>query len=455
MSKAFRSNGPDRDALYDLARFASNDNFRSASAAELLIDDSYFRRPVRPEDLALIDFSHPLDRDSLLDLGGLIGHRLLLNAYECRLHRPPTHADPAHRKSAQAFYAAESIAAARAAQPFLENFLFSALWDEAVDGGPARPAAEAIRQFWDDAVRRQATLAAAVDRSPTRTDDEAFVLIQHAALLPSKQWAIRRARGIGLPIDTDLPVPCDPRLPPALSDAAGRRGLQLEPHRYWQFYLSTALGCTNFLYGACWSPARPHAALAALLVCSLHLHAFRQAFQSSLFGHAAAAPSQLDIDAVCRMVAAILERDAAVYGDGVAAEFSQGFAAAARQWTLFDNDLAQQIDWLGALDRSRQTARRLMARVEQDRQSIRLDTFVETLDMCSTTHVHNEHRLVVVESGQMVFWANVGMRLNLPEGDMILVPRSRLHGSSITTETCVYHQPVIPPDWLAQATAGR
>lgn len=454
MSKAFRCDGPVRDAVEDVARFASNDNFRSASTAELLIDDSYFRRPVRPEDLALIDFSRPLDHDSLLDLGGLIGHRLLLNAYECRLHRPPTQAGDAYRKSAQAFYAAESVEAARNAQPFLERFLFSALADGAGSSGPTRPAAETLRDFWDSALQRQTALAAAVGRSPTRADDEAFVLIQHAALLPSKQWAVRRARGIGLPIDTALPVPCDPRLPPALAAAAERRGLQLDPHRYWQFYLSTALGCTNFLYSACWSPAHPHAALAALVVCSLHLHAFQHAFQSSLFV-ATDSPAQLDIDTMCRKVTAILERDAARYGDGVAAEFADGFAAAARQWVLFDADLAQQVDWLATLDRSRQTARRLMARVEQERQSIRLDTFVETLDMCSTTHVHNEHRLVVVESGQMVFWANVGMRLHLPEGDMILVPRSRLHGSSITTETCVYHQPVIPSDWLAQATTVR
>lgn len=455
MSKAFRCDGPIRDAMDDVARFASNDNFRSASTAELLIDDSYFRRPVRPEDLALIDFSRPLDRDSLLDLGGLIGHRLLLNAYECRLHRPPTHAGDAYRKSAQAFYAAESIEAARAAQPFLERFLFSALGGGTGDAVQVRPVAETLREFWDGALQRQTALAADVDRSPTRADDEAFVLIQHAALLPSKQWALRRARGIGLPIDTTLPVPCDTRLPQALADAAEQRGLKLDPHRYWQFYLSTALGCTNFLYSACWSPAHPHAALAALVVCSLHLHAFRHAFRSSLFVRATDSPAPLDMDTVCRDVTAILERDAALYGDGVAAEFALGFAAATRQWALFDADLAQQIDWLATLDRSRQTARRLMARVEQERESIRLDTFVETLDMCSTTHVHNEHRLVVVESGQMVFWANVGMRLHLPEGDMILVPRGRLHGSSITTGTCVYHQPVIPSDWLAQATAGR
>lgn len=68
--------------------------------------------------------------------------------------------------------------------------------------------------------------------------------------------------------------------------------------------------------------------------------------------------------------------------------------------------------------------------------------------MCSTTHVHNDHRLVVIESGQMVFWGNLGMKLRLQPGEMILVPQGRLHGSSVESDECTYHQPIIPDDWV-------
>jgi hypothetical protein len=32
-------------------------------------------------------------------------------------------------------------------------------------------------------------------------------------------------------------------------------------------------------------------------------------------------------------------------------------------------------------------------------------------------------------------------------GDMILVPKGRLHGSTVLSESCTYHQPIIPDDW--------
>jgi hypothetical protein len=48
----------------------------------------------------------------------------------------------------------------------------------------------------------------------------------------------------------------------------------------------------------------------------------------------------------------------------------------------------------------------------------------------------------------MVFWGMPGMRLALAPGEMTLVPRGRLHGSTVESAECVYHQPIIPEDWL-------
>ena len=69
--------------------------------------------------------------------------------------------------------------------------------------------------------------------------------------------------------------------------------------------------------------------------------------------------------------------------------------------------------------------------------------------MCSPTHVHSDHRLVVVESGDMVFWGNLGMEVRLKPGEMIFIPEGRLHGSSIESDECTYHQPIIPDEWIA------
>ncbi len=77
--------------------------------------------------------------------------------------------------------------------------------------------------------------------------------------------------------------------------------------------------------------------------------------------------------------------------------------------------------------------------------------------MCSTTHVHNDHRLVTIETGVMHFWGNLGMRLEMNRGDMVLIPDGRLHGSTVLFAECTYHQPIIPDEWVrdVQRAAGE
>ena len=50
----------------------------------------------------------------------------------------------------------------------------------------------------------------------------------------------------------------------------------------------------------------------------------------------------------------------------------------------------------------------------------------------------------------MQFWGNLGMELQLNEGDMVLIPEGRLHGSTVLSAECTYHQPIIPEAWLQE-----
>ncbi|MCL9795520.1 hypothetical protein MXD58_014660, partial [Frankia sp. AgKG'84/4] len=79
-----------------------------------------------------------------------------------------------------------------------------------------------------------------------------------------------------------------------------------------------------------------------------------------------------------------------------------------------------------------------------------LDTFVESCDETSTTHVHDEHRLVMIETGDMHFWNNITHKISLTDGDKILIPKSRLHGSTVLSGSCTYHQPIIPDEMYAK-----
>jgi mannose-6-phosphate isomerase-like protein (cupin superfamily) len=135
--------------------------------------------------------------------------------------------------------------------------------------------------------------------------------------------------------------------------------------------------------------------------------------------------------------------------DGVAA-VNLGFSQSARLNASALGDLSDQLRWLGSIDRYRDFAQQISARIVAEKPDIDRDSFVEPREMCSTTHVHDDHRLVVIESGEMVFWGTANMTVHLKPGEMVLVPQGRLHGSSVTTDNCVYHQPIIPDDWVRQ-----
>ena len=50
----------------------------------------------------------------------------------------------------------------------------------------------------------------------------------------------------------------------------------------------------------------------------------------------------------------------------------------------------------------------------------------------------------------MHFWNNVGPKIALRTGDAVLIPQGRLHGSTVLSGECTYHQPIIPDAMLAE-----
>jgi hypothetical protein len=136
------------------------------------------------------------------------------------------------------------------------------------------------------------------------------------------------------------------------------------------------------------------------------------------------------------------------WGPSVWVDVCSGFRLSALMQDIADQDLRRQLSWISGLDRYRRLAGDIQDKIDREQIQIDRETFVEPREMCSTTHVHDDHRLVVIESGEMVFWAAPGMRICLSPGEKILVPCQRLHGSSVLSEVCVYHQPIIPEDWI-------
>ncbi|SAL01906.1 hypothetical protein AWB80_08235 [Caballeronia pedi] len=169
-------------------------------------------------------------------------------------------------------------------------------------------------------------------------------------------------------------------------------------------------------------------------------------------GRKSADPAARRADLTARFTRAFGEL-AQRYGNAALAQGVQGVVAGERIAERARWDLGEQLRWLSSIRRYVEFAHRISARIDAECPGIDRETFVEPLEMCSTTHVHNDHRLVTIQEGDMLFWGNVGMQLEMHQGDMVLIPDGRLHGSTVTSPECTYHQPIIPDDWVEALVA--
>ncbi|CAO5157071.1 Peptide synthetase [Frankia sp. AiPs1] len=461
--------GPGAHAL--VRAFAANPAFRAAEWKELTTEDDPYRRPVRPADLGWLDYGEPLRGDQMLKLSGLLGHRMLRNIYDADLLHLPVGGttgstgsiSKAAERDAADFYSADNRLRGALARPVLERHLFSFLAGQRP--GLASTSLEAVRAelhgLWE--ARRDHPGDAFVALRGTRDRREAttFALLQLSAYLPAARTAAARA-ALG---EYDLTQPRARAVlfddyqrwvtdGPAWAALLGAAGLTATVGAYWQLYLNTALARGNHLHQLSRAPERHAELLGAYVhqriddaaVAGGWADAVAQAFdvRPALFA-GAAGPGALD-----ELVDVLLAPLVAVWGEDALHAFHAGFVDAAHLARRHDRDLAEQLVWADAIDEHKAKAEAINAYLTEERIEVDLDTFVESCDETSTTHVHDEHRLVMIESGDMHFWNNVTHKISLRDGDKILIPKSRLHGSTVLSGSCTYHQPIIPDEMYAR-----
>jgi hypothetical protein len=444
-----------RDMTQLIRSYAAHPALRSAMVDELELDEEFHRRAARPEDLSFISFGTPVNHGTVTQLPFLASQRLLLSIYESEIAGLPRDGSAESFARVAAFCADEHRLAGAQITPFLEAFSFDFL-----ERAEALPSAELADQLAGHLSADAAHFRAVFDRLKQRGYVEQgvrYALIQRWSLAASKRAALARAAAARFfePLGPELA----PRLNvPSLPDAALRRlalhcGVNKRQHSYWQFYLSTSLASCNLLYALTRRPDRALSAYGALFAAEAEWLGF-----GCLAG---AAARELGLPEIpvgdsselvgrFRRVLALVEqrwgaRGLLLVGRGLGAALQ--LSAAARR------NFGEQVRWLSSVDIHQEIARRLDQRIAAERPDIDRETFIEPREMCSTTHVHDDHRLVVIETGHMVFWGNLGMTLRLAPGEMVLVPQGRLHGSSIESDECVYHQPIIPEEWIVPLRA--
>lgn len=445
--------------------FAANPAFRAATAEELTNEHNPFRRPVRPDDLAWLDFSAPLAPEKALLLSGLLGHRMLRNVYDADTMYIPERPTPAAGSDGDHFYSAESRARGTLAAPVLERHLFTMLADQRqpLTGSGIHSLGEHVRarnEELTDTPRRAFKVAqATADRRNAAT----FLLLQLAAIVPAMNAAIGR-HALG---DYDMTLPgVRAQVLDAHRDWIDRTsqygrlfteaGLSPAPVAYWQFFLGSSLGRANHMHFLARRPEKLGELLGSLAYkriddaanARMLMMVLGEGLETSteFFEHISPFTSASVDEMVASLVGPLLE----VAGERAIESFHAGFEDAHWLAGLWDADLASQLEWADQIELYQEKAEKIDHKIKFEDIEIDLDTFVETEEETSTTHVHDEHRLVIIEVGQMHFWNNVGKRIALNRGDKLLIPTSRLHGSVVLSGSCTYHQPIISDELLQE-----
>jgi hypothetical protein len=441
-----------------LTEFAAGPAFRSAAVEELVLEDDFYRRPLRPEDLDFLKFTKPVEAATVSRLGALTAQRALRSLYDLSAAVPPAGADSRRLASFADFASESNRRYAAQLAPFLEAYAFGFLANR-------RPAGElpdeASRQLADIYVQEyQFWMRLWSELKARRYFREGlrFILIQRWCLGPASRRVFAEVRARGHFDGWPAEVP--PRLGPHLFDdevlqaIAWEEGVQRREHSYWQFYLPTSLARCNLLSALARRSELCFALYGMMYAAQAEWLAFESALAHSCSAELAGLPASMDaaeshVDALLRHFAWAFHH-VREHGPVAALQMAQGLAAAALLGERARWDLGEQLKWLSAIDQYCSHAQAISQRIERECPGIDRETFVEPHDMCSTTHVHNDHRLVVIEEGVMQFWGNLGMRLEMNPGDKVLIPEGRLHGSTVLSAECTYHQPIIPDEWLRE-----
>jgi hypothetical protein len=443
-----------------------------ARASECLIAGDPFRRPTRAKDLPFIPLDRPLGPDRLASNSALVLHRLLLNAYETDLLFLPAAKDAAEPDwdSFDAFYGPKSIACAQAARPRLEHLAFAGLEAEIDLAGKWSPALT-LAYFQDFLAREQAASAEPEENDPllasllAAEDPQAAArhyLVQMAPDFLSEASAMARlSPGAYGPLQSALFNVLIDEYGAAVHAAKHSSlfetvmasvGLDPRPHAYWQFYQPGSLALVNYFHYLAANKGHFFRYLGALFYTEASLvnitgrqsRALRRIFGKAIDTRYFDEHHHIDRHHSRMVLTRLIEPAIAAYGSRAIAGILRGFEELRLLQAAADRDLAAQINWAGQLRRNDPRAAGHIAAWRAG--SGPGETFREVSDERSTTHIHPDDRLLLLETGSMDFFPLAGVSLALKAGDHLFIPQGRLHGSIVTAPECLYHQPILAPD---------
>ncbi len=277
--------GQSEHFLQTIREFAAGRAFRSASVDELVLEDDFYRRPLRPEDFEFLKFAKPVRADNVSRLPSLASQRTLNCLYELTTAVPPPSSDAARNAAFLDFASERNRHYAAQLAPFLEAYAFSYLTPAVSPANKAADLPSRLAQIYTHEVEFLSQLFAGLSAREYLQEGLRFVLIQRWCLAPSlrKVLAETQARGHFV----DWPDGTAPQLngrllgDEALAQLAVQVGVDRQQHSFWQFYLPTSLSRCNLVYALARRPERAFELYGALFAMEALWLAFETAVARS------------------------------------------------------------------------------------------------------------------------------------------------------------------------------
>jgi hypothetical protein len=413
--------------------------------------DSPYRRPVRPQDVEVNVFAHPLALTDLKQPSHLLAQRLLQNVYEQDLVFLPTHSKLDMAEMA-AFYADDFRVAGQIIRPVLENYVFS--WLSQAVGISGNWTLNSFKTWSDNVFGGINTTESALTRfvAQARRPKDAirFFLIQCAGDFLSEASAMARnvLGNFGAEQSELFKILIDEygygvhgkKHSTIFEQLMHATGLSANVHHYWQFYTATSIALTNYFHYISASHRHFFRYLGALFYteASLAFVTPTQALAVKLaFGDEVSTlyfdeHAHIDVHHGRMAFENLIVPAVRQYGEQILPDIVRGFEEFRFLQEVADEELLSHLAW------HEQLAQGLPIDLPMPSINAPTHTFDEPNGAVSTTHTHNTDELFAVQQGEITLMCSPLTSVALKAGQKLVIPRGMLHGSVVTSERCVY-----------------
>lgn len=413
-------------------------------------------RPLRSHDLASMDLETPLDINEINSNRGLLLHRMLLSIYEqSMLFLPQKELSVAELDKFHRFYDPELVAIGRQICSYLEWLLFSFL-DTEIDV-TGNWTYKKLEDYFLSVIHAQeqkpSDLLARVHQASNPKEAIQYLLMQQAPDFLSEASAMGRATiGNFGPLQSELiKVYIDEigygvhekKHSTLFEQCMQSVGLSKEIHAYYAHYLPSSLVLTNYFHYICANKNWWFRYIGALYYTEASIPHFNRQISQSLrqiFGQGNVNTNYFDehthIDKHHRRMVLddLIKPSVELYGPSVIPDIIAGFEAFRYLQDYADLDYLTQLDFMDGLESFNKTTS--LADLGYDVIGS-VTQLAESKGELSYAHIHEMDELFTIEQGQMRFFAG-STSIELNQGDSVIIPAGRLHGSLVESDRCVY-----------------